>query len=105
MLLTVLVILMISFGEGCKTSPVFTPHFYRGDSARGGITNARGETVLATEEKFNEYGCLHKEEIKELLRVLRKKIKEKRIENYIKAAGLIDEWANEDYDINTPIER
>jgi hypothetical protein len=63
---------MICFAEGCRSTRIaFTPHFYVGDFEKEGITNAKGETVLANDPFFNEFGCLHKEEIKELLRVLK----------------------------------
>ena len=65
-------LLTLSFASSCQTGIKWNPDFYAGDYQSESIVNEQGTQVFATEEKFNEFGCLHRDQIKELREILRR---------------------------------
>jgi len=66
------VLLMMLLVTSCQTGISWRPDFFVGDYETETIVNEDGITVYSNEILFNEYGCLHKDQIKELREILRK---------------------------------
>lgn len=64
-----LVILLI---VGCQSREIknLKLNVYAGDYEKEGIRDRNDHFIFASEPAFNEYGCLHREEIKKLMRVI-----------------------------------
>lgn len=70
---------------GC-TGIKFNPDIYVGDYQNEGITSEKGITVYANEQRFNEYGCMHKSKWKELREILRRARLPRRTKRLIRQA-------------------
>lgn len=57
---------------GCK-GVYFNPDFFVADHTSGGIVSERGEVILSSDERFDEFACMHIEKVKELKRLLMSK--------------------------------
>lgn len=75
-LLSALALSMICLGNSCSTGIDFDPDFYTlnvldvDDPQTGYIINEDGIKVFYTEEKVMEFGCMSKEKMKELAKLL-----------------------------------
>lgn len=64
-----MIFLSISCGAPEKIN--FDPEFKIGDYQNNQIISRHGEVISCTEPKFNEYGCMSAEKIKELADILK----------------------------------
>ena len=68
--LRIIVFLPLLISAKCDRAIKFNPDWHVGDHIRESIVNERNESVMCFEPVFNDYSCMHKTKVCELVKIL-----------------------------------
>jgi hypothetical protein len=68
--LRIFILLPLLISAKCDRAIKFDPDWHVGDSLQESIVNERNEVVMCFEPAFNDFSCMHKNKVCELVKIL-----------------------------------